>query len=173
MTESTLISTEFNTEIFKDIKKIRYDVFVIEQECPEEEEWDEYDEKAKHLLLKINGDSVGCARWRKIYYPDYEGNMDCHVIKMERFAVLKQFRGKNYGKELVKKVIQEIYQKTNIEQNTDYPLFMINAQQYVEKFYQSLGFETDKNIPIFYEAGIPHVRMIISKDTIKNLYFSN
>ncbi|EGC38145.1 hypothetical protein DICPUDRAFT_86661 [Dictyostelium purpureum] len=171
--EIILSTTDFNTLVFEDIKKIRYEVFVIEQQCPQEEEWDEYDESSKHLLLKVNGEPVGCARWRKVYYPKYDGNMECDVIKLERFAILKQFRGKSFGKELVKQVIKHVYQTTNIDQSLNYPLFMINAQQYVENFYSSLGFETDKNIPIFDEAGILHVRMIITNDKIKKLYFSS
>ncbi|KAF2077504.1 hypothetical protein CYY_001203 [Polysphondylium violaceum] len=161
-----LVSTDLGTTDFQDIRKIRYDVFVIEQECSEEEEWDEYDATSKHLLLKVDGVAVGCSRWRKVYYPKYEGNMECDVIKLERFAVLKEFRGKSFGKELVQQVIRNVYSETQGQ----YPLFMINAQQYVEKFYKGLGFETDANIPIFYEANIPHVRMIITKDAIKSIY---
>eukprot|EP01132_Coremiostelium_polycephalum_P001926 gene1926-2361_t len=164
-----IVSTKFGGDVFSSIKKIRYDVFVVEQECPEDEEWDEYDEHATHLLLKVNDVPVGASRYRKIYYPKYDGKLDTDVLKLERFAILKEFRGKNYGSELVKLVIKEAYVATNKQ----YPYFIINAQQYVEKFYSKLGFVTDTSIPIFYEANIPHVRMTLSKETIESMYFQN
>ncbi|EGG23392.1 hypothetical protein DFA_05524 [Cavenderia fasciculata] len=160
-----LIATSFGSEEFKEIKKIRYDVFVVEQKCPEDEEWDEYDEKATHYLLRVNGEAVGCARSRQIYYPDYEGKLDTHVLKLERFAVPQNHRGKNHGGELVKRTIKQVYKETK---DKNYPLYIINAQQYVEKFYQKLGFETDQSIPIFYECEIPHVRMIITAATVSS-----
>ncbi|KYQ93997.1 hypothetical protein DLAC_04892 [Tieghemostelium lacteum] len=163
-----LISCKFGDKDFELIRKIRYDVFVIEQQCPEEEEWDEYDESSVHLLLKVNDQPVGASRWRKISYLKYGGKIDTDAVKMERFAIYKDFRGKGYGSELVKQALKRVFQDT---QELSIPLFLINAQQYVEKFYQSLGFETDQSIPIFYEANIPHVRMEIPTLKIKSLYF--
>eukprot|EP01133_Synstelium_polycarpum_P013233 gene13233-15550_t len=125
------------------------------------DEWDEYDATATHYLLTCDGVPVACSRSRRIYYPDYEGKIDTHCMKLERFAVLEEYRGKNVGKELAIRVIREVHQ-ANASQN--YPYFIINAQQYVEEFYKKLGFETDTSIPLFYEAGIPHQQSSITND---------
>ena len=43
---------------------IRYEVFVIGQNCPEDIEW-EFEEESTHFLVFDNGESVATARHRK------------------------------------------------------------------------------------------------------------
>ncbi|EFA77347.1 hypothetical protein PPL_12559 [Heterostelium album PN500] len=155
------ISTKIDTEEFKEIRKIRYDVFVTEQKCPEDEEYDEYDAEATHYLLLDNDIPIGCSRSRKYHLADKD------VYKLERFAIFKQFRGKSYGRILVEETIKAVYKETK-EQN--YPCYIINSQQYVESFYSKCGFITDTTIPVFYECEIPHVRMTIPMEIVKERY---
>ncbi|HET6566455.1 MAG TPA: GNAT family N-acetyltransferase, partial [Rhodothermales bacterium] len=82
----------------------RQRVFVEEQACPPEEEWDAYDETSRHLL-GIEGDRpVATARWRVV---PWEGGP---AAKLERFAVLAEARGRGLGRALVGHVIQDAEQ---------------------------------------------------------------
>ena len=58
---------------------IRRRVFVIEQACPPEEEYDEFEPTSKHFLATNNGLIVGTCRYRATN----------KGYKLERFAVLK------------------------------------------------------------------------------------
>jgi len=119
---------------------IRRQVFCIEQNVSEEIEMDEFDEVATHILAHIDNKSVGTARWRFTK----EGT------KMERFAVLKEYRGKDIGKELVNYTLDKL---------KDNDFIYLNAQESVIKFYEKFGFEVVGNR--FYEADIPHKKMIL------------
>src|SRR6476661_2335938 len=76
---------------------IRRKVFVDEQHCPPDLEY-QNDDVSTHFLAKCDGVSCGAARWRKTE----------NGIKLERFAVLPEFRGKGVGVELVKSVLSDI-----------------------------------------------------------------
>src|SRR5580700_3660286 len=65
---------------------IRREVFVGEQNCPPELEW-EFEDESNHFLATIGGEPGGACRWRKTD----------KGYKLERFAVLKKFRGKGVG----------------------------------------------------------------------------
>jgi predicted GNAT family N-acyltransferase len=119
---------------------IRRQVFCIEQNVSEEIEMDEFDDVATHILAYIDNQVVGTARWR--FTDDGE--------KMERFAVLKEYRGQGVGEALVKYTLDKIKDSNSI---------YLNAQESVIKFYEKFGFETVGNR--FYEADIPHKKMIL------------
>ncbi len=119
---------------------IRRQVFCIEQKVSEKIEMDEFDNVATHILANINGNPVGTARWR----------FTKHGTKMERFAVLKEYRGKGVGEALVKYTLDKL---------KDNDFIYLNAQESVIKFYEKYGFETVGNC--FYEANIPHKKMIL------------
>ena len=76
---------------------IRREVFVGEQNCPPELEW-EFEEESNHFLATVNGEPAGASRWRKTD----------KGYKLERFAVLAKFRGKGVGQELVKTVLNDL-----------------------------------------------------------------
>ena len=119
---------------------IRRQVFCIEQNVPEEIEMDEFDDTATHILAYNDDKPVGTTRWRFTK----EG------VKMERFAVLKEFRGKGVGEALVKYTLDEL---------KDNDFIYLNAQESVIEFYENFGFVAVGNR--FYEAGIPHRKMIL------------
>src|SRR3954463_3636913 len=84
----------------KDLEKvfaIRRQVFVVEQNCPPELEW-EHEDESTHFLAAVDGIPAGAARWRKTD----------KGYKLERFAVLKEFRGRGVGKELIKTVLRDL-----------------------------------------------------------------
>lgn len=124
------------------IKAIRIQVFQEEQKVSEELEFDGLDECSIQLLAYLDSKPVGTARIRDV------GEQ---TAKIERLAVLSEARGNGVGKKLMKTALE-------IVASGDYKTVVVNAQVYVKKLYQQLGFEQIGDI--FEEANIPHVKMI-------------
>jgi predicted GNAT family N-acyltransferase len=122
---------------------IRHNVFIEEQSVPPDIEMDVYDETATHVLAFFDGQAVGTARWRQTS----EGT------KLERFAVLKEFRGKGLGKALVRFILSKIDHTHKI---------YLHAQDSVISFYEKYGFSCVGER--FFEAGISHTKMVYSKN---------
>ncbi len=118
---------------------IRREVFVGEQNCPPELEY-EFEDESTHFLAIADGVPAGASRWRKTD----------KGYKLERFAVLKQFRGTGVGQELVKAVLADL------PADADY--VYLHSQTQAVPFYERLGFV--KSGPEFEEAGIWHYKMI-------------
>ena len=124
---------------------IRVKVFVEEQKVPAEEEIDEYDvisPNAHHILVVDEG--TAAATGRLIYYK--AGN-----AKMQRIAVLKDYRSKGYGRVLLL-AMEELARELGLE------VSILDAQCQAEPFYRKLGYEVIST-ETFYDAGILHVRM--------------
>lgn len=118
---------------------IRKTVFVMEQNCPPELEW-EHEEESTHFLATINNEPAGAARWRKTE----------NGYKLERFAVLKEQRGKGIAGELVKAVLNDLPK--------DATYIYLNAQVDAIGLYRKFGFIEEGDL--FEEAGISHRRMV-------------
>jgi predicted GNAT family N-acyltransferase len=118
---------------------IRREVFVGEQNCPPELEW-EHEEESTHFLATVDGEPAGAARWRKTD----------NGYKLERFAVLKQFRGQGVAQELVRTVLGDL------PADADY--IYLNAQIQAVRLYEKFGFVAEG--PQFEEAGIQHFKMV-------------
>lgn len=118
---------------------IRRTVFVVEQHCPPELEW-EFEDESTHFMALYDEIPAGAARWRKTP----------NGYKLERFAVLADFRGKKIGEALVKAVIADLPPGAK-------PVYL-HAQVQALPFYEKLGFE--KSGPEFTEAGIRHYKMV-------------
>src|SRR5699024_12527763 len=78
---------------YNDFVDIRKKVFVEEQGVPEDKELDEYEKESLNVLLLFNNSPAGTVRYRKI---------DDSTIKVERMAVLKEYRGMGFGNNLMK-----------------------------------------------------------------------
>ncbi|MEZ4804128.1 MAG: GNAT family N-acetyltransferase [Bacteroidia bacterium] len=118
---------------------VRHRVFVVEQEVDPAEEYDEDDEKCTHFLATANGIVCGTARWR------FKSK---GVIKLERFAVDKEYRSLGIGAALVRAIVKDLpYNKQVI----------MHAQLHAIPFYEQLGFKCFG--PQFEEAGIQHFAM--------------
>jgi len=126
-------------------RSIRKRVFVDEQGCPPEEEWDGHDETSRHLLVRVDGEPGGTARWRTVLYNEEI------VAKLERFAVLPSYRGRGYGTQLVEATVDDAL-RAGID------VFLVHAQTRLEDWYDELGFHSTGRT--FKEAGIPHVEMV-------------
>lgn len=121
------------------IFSIRKVVFVEEQNCPPELEW-EHEEESTHFLAFIDSVPAGAARWRQTE----------KGYKLERFSVLAEFRGRGVGQALVKAVLLDL--------PSDAGEIYLNSQISAIDFYKRFGFE--KVGEQFEEAGIQHYAMV-------------
>jgi predicted GNAT family N-acyltransferase len=118
---------------------IRHSVFVVEQKVSREEEFDEFENSSIHYLGVVNGVPAATARWR----------ITETGIKLERFAVLFEYRNKGVGTAVVNKVLSHVGA-------TGLTIYL-NAQVSAVVFYERAGFcKTGK---MFMEAGIEHFKM--------------
>lgn len=126
----------------KEAFKVREVVFIEEQECPPDEEFDGFDDESIHFIAYISGEPVGTSRYRKTD----------KGVKLERFAVLKEHRGKGVGKRLVQTALGQI--ETTFEPGI---LLYLHAQIDAMPLYARYDFQKvgDK----FEEAGIEHFLM--------------
>lgn len=123
---------------FQKALKIRETVFVIEQGVNKNLEY-QGDAEATHFLL-FNGDSpIGTARWRNTE----------KGIKLERFAILPEYRKKGAGTIILKTVLMDVIPL--------HKLIYLHAQAGAVSFYQKNGFEIVGEM--FLEAGIKHYLM--------------
>ena len=119
------------------IQQVRRQVFILEQEVAEEEEWDDDDPVAVHVLAVRNREPVGTGRLNT-------GG------KIGRLAVLREFRGRGIGERLTRMLIQEAAHR-GLRQ------VYLHAQVQALPFYAKLGFRAEGDV--FDEARIPHRRM--------------
>jgi len=124
--------------------KIRYQVFVIGQMVPVEEEMDEFDKESFLYLAQIDGLPCGAARWRFTN----EG------VKLERFAVLEKYRRLGVGSALVIKVLKDI----RIHPESNGRTLYLHAQLTAMKLYSNFGFKQVGEL--FQECDIDHFKMV-------------
>jgi len=117
---------------------IRRKVFVEEQHTEEEEEF-EKDDECVHFLIYNKGVAVGAARHRRTD----------KGIKLERFALVKEGRGKGLGYDLLRFVLTDARQFKK-------PIYL-HAQVTVVDFYKQQGFVVVG--AKFIEANIEHYPM--------------
>jgi predicted GNAT family N-acyltransferase len=118
---------------------IRRTVFVAEQNCPPDLEY-ENEDVSTHFLATIDNLPVGACRWRKT-----EAG-----YKLERFAVLKEFRGNGVGQALVTATLADL--------PPDASYVYLNAQIDAMGLYAKFGFVPEGEQ--FEEAGIQHFKMV-------------
>jgi predicted GNAT family N-acyltransferase len=126
-------------------RSIRTVVFIEEQRCAPDEEWDGFDDTSRHLLGWLGDTPIGVARWRTV---SHEGQA---LAKLERFAILKPYRGRGFGRDLIVETMRDA-------QLAGFADYLVHAQAYLEDLYTNLGFERFGEA--FVEADLPHVRMI-------------
>lgn len=137
--EALLVNKIKNKEELEKAFAVRKQVFVDEQNCPPELEW-ENEEESIHFLAEMNGEACGACRWRKTD----------KGYKLERFAVLKEFRGKRIGQALVAAALADL--------PDDAHYIYLNAQIHALPLYARFGFIAEGEP--FDEAGIQHMKMV-------------
>lgn len=122
--------------------KLRQDIFIIEQNCIYDD-IDSIDQECEHLMLYENDILVAYSR----IAPE-KRKFDCTSIG--RIVVNRHYRGKGVGRQMIKKVIQIIQERGE-------KLIKIEAQEYLQNFYESLDFI---KISDPYDVdGIKHIAM--------------
>ncbi len=122
--------------------QVRTEVFVQEQQIPQDLEWDEKDATAIHALA--------CNR---LGMPLATGRLLQHapgVARIGRMAVRRTLRGSGLGRDILLALMQAARERGDTE-------VLLHAQRSAEGFYRRLGFE-GQGEP-YEEAGIPHLIM--------------
>jgi len=126
---------------------VRIRVFVKEQRVPAEIELDTDDRRAIHFLATTSGKAVGTARLV----------MKHGAAKVGRMAVMKSYRRKGVGAQLLKHAVASA---RKLRAGTIY----LNAQVAVIGFYERLGFRAVGKV--FDEAGIAHRKMVFGGEVV-------
>jgi len=121
-----------------DLAKLRYEVFVEEQNVPFDLEVDGLDPDCKHVKATADGITVGTGRLLK------NGSIG-------RMCVHRDYRQYGIGRLLLKNLIEQA-------ESEGYPEISLNSQSYAIPFYQKNGFIVVSNE--FMDAGIAHRRMV-------------
>tara|TARA_S200000501_G_scaffold183059_1_gene172457 strand:+ start:186 stop:629 length:444 start_codon:yes stop_codon:yes gene_type:complete len=130
---------------FLRIFELRIEVFIFEQKCPIEEEFDIHDNlnsDSIHFIVEDNGECVGTARIVK-----YENNK----FKIQRVCIKKSKRKLSFGSKLMDKMHQYLI-------SLNIGIIEISAQTSALKFYKNLGYLEEGSR--YLEAGLEHIKMV-------------
>jgi predicted GNAT family N-acyltransferase len=133
------------------VHALRREVFVVEQNVPEEDEWDDLDPTSVHLLAVSADQGLPLGTGRLIHGPQalaITGRAGTALLG--RLAVLKVARGTGLGAALVRAIEDQARTlgATELE---------LHSQVRALGFYQRLGYVAEG--PEYLDGGIPHRTM--------------
>lgn len=133
------------------VRAVRREVFVVEQNVPEELEYDEYDATSVHVLaVAADGTALGTGR---LIHGDtaleLTGGRAGRVL-LGRLAVVQAARGTGLGASLVRAIEAAGIARGAVE-------LELHAQVQALGFYERLGYAAEG--PVYDDAGIPHRTM--------------
>ena len=134
------------TELYA-LLHLRSEVFVVEQTCVFQD-MDNSDQKAVHVM-RYDADQELVA-YTRLFKPGIKYDM----ASIGRVVTSKKARGSGAGRELME------YSIATVEDRFGKVPIKIGAQQYLQKFYTSLGFVQSSEM--YLEDEIPHIEMIRS-----------
>lgn len=105
------------------VVSVRTAVYISEQECPYEEEFDGNDLAGTHLLGYVGGEPAGCVRIR--FFADF--------AKIERVAVKKEFRHTRLAVQMIRAAIE-------LSRVKGYKRLYGHAQKRLVSFWSHFGF---------------------------------
>lgn len=120
----------------------RQEVFAVEQNIAYQD-LDYLDQHSSHIFIK---DGHNLAAYLRVI----DAGAKFKETSIGRVLTLKDYRGKGYGRKLMEETLKFI------EGQKAFPV-RIDAQQYLSRFYESLGFE--KTSEPFILEGISHIEM--------------
>ena len=129
------------SEDLSDVYDLRREVFVQEQNIPEDLEFTGDDGEYNHLVIYENGVALATGRMSQVQ--DFK-------VHMGRICVRKDRRGERLGDFAVKIMKEKAFQDGALEAELD-------AQEHAVGFYEKLGFV--KEHPVDEPSGIPHWHM--------------
>ncbi|SEI43325.1 Predicted N-acyltransferase, GNAT family [Pseudomonas sp. NFR16] len=124
---------------------IRAIVYMHEQKCPFDEEFDLNDHTATQVVGLIAGEPVLTARIR--YFNGF--------AKLERLAIRIEYRGRGYARHLLTFLLHICRQK-------GFSRFYLHAQVQLESFYSSYGFRKAGTHFAFSDHG--YTEMVMEED---------
>ncbi|MBM6928778.1 GNAT family N-acetyltransferase [Parasutterella secunda] len=133
--------SELTTRELFEIYKLRVAVFVVEQKCAYQEV-DDIDSQAYHLWFE---DDEGIQAYLRLI----PAGVARQEVSLGRVIAVKRRCG--LGTKIVAQGIRIAQEKLQAKE------IVIEAQTYVRKMYESLGFVAESEE--FLEDGIPHIRM--------------
>ena len=98
MDKEIIVKVADSPQSMEAIFDVRRAVFVIEQSVSEEEEYDEFESSSTHLFATYDNRVVGTCRFRNT----------SQGTKLERFAVLKEYRTQSVGASLLKAALAAV-----------------------------------------------------------------
>lgn len=122
---------------------IRGAVYIGEQQCPYEEEFDGNDFSATHLIGYVGDEPAGCMRIR--YFADF--------AKVERLVVRKEFRSTGLARRIVGAGVELCRMK-------GYARVHVYAQKRLVKFWAKSGFELPQQPRELVFSDFDYVEMI-------------
>lgn len=126
-------------ENFTDASLIRQLVFVEEQSF--ENEFDEIDESAYHLVIYLDNKAIATGR---MYQKDHE------TMILGRIATIKEYRKIDLGSKVV-------FTLENEAKKLGYINVELSAQQRAQRFYEKLGYQIEGEV--YYDEWCPHITM--------------
>ncbi|MGC8201489.1 GNAT family N-acetyltransferase [Aliiroseovarius sp. PTFE2010] len=123
-------------------RALRFTVFVDEQNVPPEEEIDDLDDAAIHMIVRRDGKPVGTARML------IQGDTG----KIGRVCVLACERGRGTGAALMQACLDRLQDEPDVVRAK------LSSQTHAIAFYEALGFSAYG--PEYDDAGIPHRDMV-------------
>ena len=117
--------------------EIRRQVFLVEQKVPPEEEYDEDDKRALHVLALTGDEAIATGRLI----------VDEHYARIGRMAVVAEYRGHGVGRAILEELVRAATER-------GVKRIVLHAQVHAIGFYEALGFEASG--AVFDEAGSPH-----------------
>lgn len=149
MTQINWILKPFDNLTLKELYEIlalRTEVFVVEQNCPFQDQDGKKDYQSFHLIGKnIDNELVAYSRILK-------PGLAFEYASIGRVVNSPKYRGQNIGKILMEesiKTVYDLYGKVPIQ---------IGAQYYLLKFYEAFGFNICSEI--YLEDNIEHIEMV-------------
>ncbi|MCY6413544.1 GNAT family N-acetyltransferase [Acinetobacter sp. VNH17] len=126
-------------QLQQDARLIREQVFIVEQNIPEQDEWDDQDAISQHFVVYDCDQPVATARL-------LQNN------SVGRVAVMQEYRGQGIGRMIMLDIIHYAQQQHR-------PFLKLSSQVHAISFYEKLGFVTQGDP--YDECGIPHIEMMM------------
>jgi predicted GNAT family N-acyltransferase len=138
-TDFTVAPIDWNNEAERDAcRAVREQVFIIGQNVPREDEWDDLDATSRHVLARDEaGNPIGTGRLTP----------EC---KVGRMAVLESWRGRHVGEGILNLLIEQA-------RALGYRTLEMHAQTHAVPFYEKFGFARYGDE--FEECAIKHFNM--------------
>ena len=125
------------------VVSIRSAVYIGEQECPYDEEYDGNDMSGTHLLGFVGDEPAGCTRIR--FFADF--------AKIERLAVRREFRQTRLSFQLVRASMELARMK-------GYRVLYCHVQKHMINFNARFGFKVLPDRPQFVFSDFDYVEMV-------------